>query len=748
MKSAIVVVLAAVLLLAPEFSEAQDLPLTQYVVPFVGTGPNPTAKAGPGAIAGNTFPGAVCPDGMLAWSPDTPTSVKAKGGYWYPDSTIIQFSLTHFSGRGVTYLMDIPFMPIALPITESPGTDWVSLAARFSHSNEQASPGYYSVKFDNEVRTELTATTRSGMARFSFPDNSAAALCIKTDGFVSVSGKEVTGYHNATIGGKARPFRIYFVAQFDQPFQSVRTWNGGAVSSASTQTGDTCGAIVAFNSEAGATIQVRVGISFVSIENAGLNLAAENGDRGFSAIRRKAESAWNSVLNLIQVTGGTKENLQNFYTALYHCFIHPNVLEDVNGEYLGMDGKVHTVSAGRHQYQNITAWDSYRTLMPLIAIVAPEKSSDVCQSLVNFALQDAAIRPDGGGFPRWQQVNRNSGGMIGDGDDNIIASSYVFGARRFDTTAALAIADKGASTPDVTSDGFQVRSSLNEYLKLGYIPAGVPASVSKTLEYCNSDFALAQYALAMGDKKKHDVYLQRAQNWKNLFDPPAGLLRPKNEDGSWGANFSPSTRAGYTEGTASQYVWLVNFNLKGLVDAMGGNKSAIARLDTFFTHVNAGSGTVYMYIGNETDFEVPWIYNFVGAPWRTQEVVRRIQTETFTTLPGGLAGNDDAGALSSWYVFSALGFYPQIPGTDILVLGSPLFQKAVMHLRDGDVTIVGRGAENGAPFVRQLSMNGKAWNRPWIRFADIARGGTLDFTLSSEKDTGWGSGAEDAPPSY
>jgi predicted alpha-1,2-mannosidase len=744
-KSAFVFAIAAV----TGFTSAQEHRLTKYVNPFIGTAPNPLPKVGPGAFSGNVFPGAVYPDGMFAWSPDTPRSIKSKGGYSYDDTTIMQFSLTHFSGRGVTYLMDVPFMPVSGPITVSPGSDWSALSESFSHANESAAPGYYRVKLNNGILTELTATSRTGMGRFSFPSASVAGIVVRADGYISVHGNEVNGYHNTKIGGGSRPFKLYFVAQFDKPFQSSSTWNGGLISSSSEQAGDSCGAILSFGSAPDCVVQVRTGISFVSIENARLNLRAENAGLAFDAIKAKADSTWNSVLSLIQVSGGSHQNLTIFYTALYHCFLHPNILEDVNGQYPGMDEKIHTVISGHHQYQNISSWDIYRTLIPLLAIIAPEKSSDVCQSLVNYALQDAAVRPHGGGFPRWEQVNRNSGGMIGDGDDIIIAFSHAFGAAQFDTTRALEIMDKGASTPGLTSDGFAVRSKLREYLVLGYVPASERASVSKTLEYCNDDFALAQYARALGDQRKSDLYGRRAQNWRNLFDGSTRCLRPRNDDGTWVPDFSSSTKKGaYTEGTPAQYVWMVNFNFRELIDSLGGNNAAIVRLDTFFTQLNAGYNSVYSYIGNETDFEVPWVYDFAHAPWRTQKIVRRIQTEVFTTEPGGLAGNDDGGALSSWYVFSALGFYPVIPGTDVLVLGSPLFQKAVVHRSRSDLIILGNGAADHAPYIQRLSVIGKAWDKPWLRFSEIANGGSLQFDLSAVPNTAWGSSEENAPPSF
>lgn len=721
---------------------ATELPLTQFVNPFIGTAPCPGLKTGFKASAGNVFPGVVCPRGMLAWSSDTTHAYTAPGGYWYPDQTIRGFSLTHFSGRGVMYLMDIPFMPIVQPVAVSPGTDWDQFAASFSHMNETASPGYYRVKFDNGIETELTATPRTGMARFTFPAQSPATLLIHAGSSVSINGRQVAGFCHDTIGGKKRTFTIYFVAEFDRPFLAARTWLGKSIRPETGARGDNCGAILTFDTATNSVVEARVGISYVSLENARENLAQENPAWNFSAVRQKTDAMWNTVLNRIQVEGGTGEAKQIFYTALYHCFMHPNLLDDANGQYPGMDGKIHTVASGHHQYQNIPAWDQYRSLAPLIAILSPAETSDIAQSLVNYAQQDASVRANGGGLPRWEQVNRNSAGMVGDGDDAIIASAFAFGANQFDTAGALAAMDKGASQPGTTSDGFEVRRGLKDYLALGY----VPGSVSATLEYCTADFALAQFARALGDRQKYVTYQNRAQNWKHLFDDSTGLLRPKNADGSWAADFSPATRKGFTEGTAAQYVWMVNFNLGGLIEKMGGAEKAVVRLNHFFTSLNSGFGAETAYMGNEPCEGMPWTYDFAGVPAGTQKVVRRIQNELFTARPDGLPGNDDAGALSSWYVFSALGLYPEIPGVAGLVIGSPAFPEATIHLDNGaTIQVIGEHASPENCYVQKFELNGKDFETPWLPWSALSQGATLSFRLG-ETPSSWGKNS--SPPSF
>lgn len=518
---------------------AAEIPdLTQHFDPFIGTSWTEFPTGGVGYDNGNTFPGAAFPMGMVQWSPDTPPAAGVVSGYLYLHKIITGFPLTHFSGRGVKYLQDIPFLPIVKAVETSPGTHWNDYSVGFAHTREESHPGYYGVTLDSDVKIELTATPRSGMARIQFPAGGSHNLLIRADSQVNiVNAKEITGFHASTIGGGSRPYTVYFAAQFDQPFATSGTWDRDTLKAASnTATATSCGAFVTFDGASTAPVQVKVGLSFVSIENAQANLAAENPGWNFDAIRRDADQAWNTQLNRIQVTGGTKDETRTFYTALYHCFFHPNLLDDVNGQYPGMDGALHTVEKGHHQCQNIPAWDQYRSHAALRALLTPNVMADVAQSLVNYAQQDAKARPASGGLPRWQQINRNSAGMVGDGDCAIIATAYAFGVKDFDTAGALAAMHKGASVAGTTSDGHAVRDGLADYIAKGY----VPTRASVTLEYCVADFAISQFAAALGDKEKHDLYLSRAQNWKNLFNPATGYLQPRDAAGAFSPNPYPS----------------------------------------------------------------------------------------------------------------------------------------------------------------------------------------------------------------
>ncbi|HEX4203226.1 MAG TPA: GH92 family glycosyl hydrolase, partial [Ktedonobacteraceae bacterium] len=700
-----------------------ELNLTQYVNPFIGTNPCPGCTYGFGFDTGDVFPGAAYPMGMVQMSPDTPAHIP--GGYYYPDSTIKDFSLTHFSGRGCSDSQDIPFMPF---VGSGP-----SSSSLFSHNSEVAHPGYYKVHLDDpNVTVEVTATPHTGMTQLTYPPSTQAGLYINAGGSIKgstnasvsihTSNQEVSGQTTSTIGCGSAHYTLYFAAHFDQPFSSA-SGNG------------TSAATLFFNTTTNQVVHTRFGVSYVSLANAEANLAAENdGSASFSAVESAADAAWNARLNSIQVSGGTPNQLAVFYTALYHTFFHPNIYSDVNGQYLGFDGQVHTVASGHAQYENITSWDSWRSLMPLRAILAPSESVDIAQSLVNDALQGD------GHLPRWEQKSADSEGMNGDGADIEIASIYAFGNTGFDTASALSAMVNGQP---------KIRAGYTNYVTKGYVTQGDAGnSASNTQEYTNDDFALSQFARALGNMPDYKAYLQRSNNWTNLFDSTAGgYIFPRNGDGSW-ASTSITSGTGFQEDDSSQSTWMEPFNLAGLIDKLGGNAAVVKRLNTFFTQLNAGPNSQYVYMGNEPSLETPWTYDFAGAPAQTENVVRCIQDQLYTNTPGGLPGNDDAGAMSSWYVFSAIGLYPDIPGVGGFVLGSPLFPSATVQLAGGHtLQINATNAADGNPYVQSLTVNHKPSSNLWLPWKTVARGGMLDFALGSSASR-WGTSPSDAPPSF
>ncbi|WIX98628.1 lectin [Amycolatopsis mongoliensis] len=717
------------------------------VNPFIGT-----------SNAADDFPGADVPFGMVQWSPDTPSRPDG-GGYEYNDSSITGFSLTHLSGPGCGADGDVPILPTV-------GAVNTGASVSFSHSTESASPGAYSVGLGNGVTTELTTALRSGIGRFTFPSTSQANLQFKLNGsqngtsnqtWTVVSPTEVSG--SVTSGhfcGAGFTYTLYFDVVFDRAFSSSGTaaaaavtpkaspgkLHGAAASAAAAAPAAGPGsAYVRFDTTTNPTVQAKVGISYVSVANAVANRAADIPAFDFAATKQAAHDSWNALLGRIQVAGGTAAQQRVFYTALYHSLLHPNVFSDRNGQYIGFDNQVHTVASGHSaHYANFSGWDIYRTQAQLSALLAPAQTSDIAQSMI-------ADYAQGGTLPKWSQNNGETYVMVGDPGTAILASYYAFGARNFDTAAALQAMLKEAGTPN------NVRPGLNATNAPGYLPANGTyqccnfyGPVSTQLEYDTADFALSAFAGALGDTANQAFYAGRAQNWKNTFNPASGFMQPKDAGGGWTAGFTPASGSNFVEGTSWQYTGMVPFNVAGLAAARGGNASLVSYLDSVLAGFH-GSGGTQADLGNEPSLELPWEYDYVGQPYKTQKVVRQVQDQIWTDAPGGLAGNDDLGAMSAWYVFSALGFYPMTPGTADLALGSPLFTQAVVTLPSGaTLTVNAPAAADNAPYVQSASWNGASWNNAYAPTSALTSGGTLAFTLGTSPNTAWA--ASNPPPSY
>jgi predicted alpha-1,2-mannosidase len=707
-----------------------------HVDPFIGTGPAPGTGYGLEFDGGDVFPGAAYPTGMLAWSPDT-VEHRIPGGYDYPDHTIGGFSLTHFSGRGCTVYQDVPIMPIVGELAVSPRSRPTLMPATFSHANESAAPGYYAVTLDDGINAQLTVTPRTGIGAITFPGGSSAGtgtVVINAGGSVNdtfdsqvvidPARQLVTGYTVSQVGCGTDRYTLYFAIAFDRPFTSYGTWaedqlQTGATSAKAAHSG----AYLTFDTTNDRRAQLKPAISYVSIDNALANLQTEDPGWDFAGVRDAARAAWNNVLDLIDVSDASNTaDLTVFYTALYHTFFHPTIFSDANGDYIGFDDQVHHVSPGHAHYHNIPGWDQYRSLIQLRAILAPNQASDIIQSLVDDAEQG------GGGMPRWEQANRNSDGMVGDSPGAYVSNAYAFGAREFDAQAALAALDFGASVVGATSGGHPVREYGEAWMRLGY----VPDQPSITLEYATDDFAIAQFAHALGSEDLSARYMQRAANWVYTFNPQTGYVESRDAGGNFTSSDHASACCGFVEGNAAQYTWMVPFDYARLFDLLGGKSVAIERLDQFFSQVNAGEHRPYAWIGNEPSLDSPWVYDFAGAPSRTQAVVRQIQRSLFIDSPGGMPGNDDGGTISAWYVFSALGLYPEVPGVGGFAIGSPMFASAVVHVGNGQVLhIIGDGAAADAPYVQSLMLDGSAWESSWIDWSRLANGATLEFTLAA-----------------
>jgi predicted alpha-1,2-mannosidase len=745
------------------------------VNPFIGT-----------TNSADDFPGADVPFGMVQWSPDTPSRPDG-GGYEYNDSSITGFSLTHLSGPGCPAEGDIPVLP-TVGAVDTTATD------SFSHSNESAQAGYYQVALANGVTTQLTATTRTGMADFTFPASTEANLIFKLDDsatpdtattFNVISDTEVQG--SATTGdfcGAGNSYTVYFDMQFSEPFSTSGTFDSAGLqhgarhlkigpnkpvrvkttsparterpnhpfyhgarprsraSEAPALTGP-AGSYLTFNTTSDQTVLAKVGVSYVSASNAAANLAAENPGWNFTSTQDSAEAAWNTILSKIQVGGGTTTQQAIFYTALYHALLHPNVFSDDNGQYMGVDGQVHTVDSGHSAfYTNFSGWDIYRSQAQLEALLDPQAASDTAESMVDDYAQDGML-------PKWMEDNGESYVMVGDPADSILADYYAFGATNFNTSSALS--DMVAEATNTNN----IRPGLNYLSAPGYLPAdgsygccNYYGPVSTTLEYDTADFAISAFAGALGNTADQQTFANRAQDWRNVLNPASGFDQPRDGNGDWASGFDPTSETDFVEADSWIYTGMVPFDLAGLAAAKGGDASMAAYLGTVLRSYTGADG--YAYVGNEPSIELPWEYDYVGQPWQTQETVRQVQDQIWTDTPGGLAdGNDDLGTMSAWYVWSALGMYPMTPGTGTLALGSPVFPEAVITLPSGNtLTIDGNGAADDAPYVQSATWNGSAWNDAYAPAAAITSGGTLSYTLGTTADTSWASGAPAAPPSY
>ena len=752
-----------------------------FVNPLAGTGSAPVA---PGSVG--EFPGADLPFGMIQWSPDTTPDRITGSGYSYADSHISGFSLTHMSGTGCASYGDVPVLPTVGPI----GTDPENASATFSHAHEQASPGRYEVALGRSgLTSELTVTTRTGLSRFSFPRTAQANVLLKVAGsangvtrssFRVVGSDEITG--QVTSGqfcDTGTPYTLYFAARFNRPFSSVGGWNGAVVSPGSRScAGEGCGAYASFDATTDRVVMMKVGISFVSVGNATGNMLTEDSGWSLGRVEAAATKDWNAILGRVRIGGGSRSQQRTFYTALYHSLLHPNVASDDNGQYIGPDHRVHR-SQSRLQYANFSEWDIYRSEIQLIALLAPHRAGDMVQSLVNDAEQ-------GGWLPKWEIVGGDAAQMNGDSADPIIADAYAFGVRNFDVKAALAAMVKGADVAE-SPHGLQIeRQYLSQYLTQHYVNAGsldltssdYSIGGSVTLEYAIDDFSIAQLALAQGDRSLYGTMMQRAHNWEYLINPATGYVQARNADGSFpeGPAFETSMfedggQLGFEEGNAIQYTWSVPQDLAALGSLMGGNSSAVAKLNTFFTHLNAGRFSPYDWAGNEPSLWTPWEFDYFGAPWRTQDVVRQIADTLYSDHPDDEPGNDDLGAMSSWYVWAAMGMYPVTPASADLALASPLFPDIVISLPDNRTLVLHAPKASAATaYIHALTITGTrldtpasacpsgagapaspqagTWVRPWLPSSVLSTGGILTYQLSDRPDTSWGAAPADGPPSF
>jgi predicted alpha-1,2-mannosidase len=776
---------------AQERAPVAERDAASEVNPFIGT-----------TNGGNVYPGATMPFGMVAFSPEvTPLPGKryamaAPGGYEWRANGVRGFSLTHVSGTGCAGASgDIPIMPVTVPVDVSPSSVDAGMlySSLLDHGREQASPGAYAITLGNGVAVSLGAGERTAAARFVFPagDDRQANLLFRTsdnevgssDSTIridpatrtvsgSVTGGNFCGY--LAEGGSRSYYTLHFVAQFDQPFRTGGTWQDDTLhAGASEGTGGTgygahgfppagkgAGGWISFDPAQAATVNMRVGVSYVDDAGARANLQAENpAGTTLETTQAAARAAWNKTLGQIRIEGGTPDERTVFYTALYHALLEPNLHSDADGRYRGFDSAVHRLARGqRAQYANYSGWDVYRSQLQLVTLLDPQRGSDIAQSLLNQAEQN------GGVWDRWTHLTGATSVMNGDPSPPSLAAIHAFGGRGFDLQRAYASLKQAATVPnalDLGRKGCPVlcaaqRPGLDAWLKLHYMPVGAPGwgMVSDTLEMAAADFGLSELALAAGDDTGAKTFRERSGWWRNLFNPQAtadgGYLQPRNADGSWPA-FDPVSYDEFVEGSGAQYLWMVPFDPAGLVETLGGREAAIARLDTFFRKPDGSwavtkSGPLHSELDNEPSIAAPWLYDFVGQPWKTQATVRAAMRQIWTNAPEGISGNDDLGQMSSWYVWSALGLYPLYPGRAELVIGSPLFPNVTIERPGARIDIRARNAAMDVPYVQALQVDGKDSGHAWLPAEFIKRGGTLDFTLGTSPNETWGT--KMMPPSF
>ena len=719
---------------------------------FIGTGAD-----------GNTFPGATLPFGMIQWSPDT----RPDGWYHYSDKTIRGFSLTHISGAGCAIYGDVPILPWSKAVGASDEPS--KFVAGFSHDKEEAHPGYYEVPLDDGTKTELTVAERAGIGRFEFLTgnprtlvfNAAGSATInaehreKDESSIEIHGKDtlVGTVHSGGFCGSPTHYVLYFVVKFQKPFASYGTWTDKVSANSTSATGHKAGAYVSFP-DGDDAILMKVGISFVSIANAQQNLAKEIPGWDFDAVQAAAKTTWSKTLNLVQAEGGTPEQRTLFYTGIYHSLLAPTLFSDENGDYTGFDWKVRRLPPGQKQFANFSDWDIYRNTIQFQALLFPEQTSQMMQSLVRDAEQS-------GRLPRWPVANDVSYVMGGDSSAVLLSEAYAFGARDFDHKSALKYMIKGATVPGKGLHNWAERPGLEDYLAKGYIPVSKDQenAASITLEYANADFAVSRFAAAIGDAQNAAMLLKHAQTWRNLFDKEGGWIRPRTADGNfldsgWDPDkliphhtgWDKSDQMGFEEGSTWQYTFMLPFNYAGLFQEMGGNENVIPRLDKFFEKLS-GWALPNFTVTNEPDFCAPYAYLWTSEPWKTQQVIDRIRKETFTTKPDGLPGNDDLGATSGVYVWSAIGIYPEIPGVAGFTIGTPMFSRVTMHLGNGrqlEISSKGEGV-----YVRGIRVNGAPHASSWLKLSELSQPkNTMEFTLQSEPNRNWASKPAEFPPSF
>jgi len=705
---------------------------TQYVNPFIGTG------AVHGSLSGNNYPGATVPFGMIQLSPDTreaPDWAQASG-YDYNDQTIYGFSHTRLSGTGASDLIDLLLLPTSEGRTSS----------NFSHTAEKAQPGYYQVMLADEgINAELTATTRTGIHRYSYPNGKEAQLIIDLDHSANkgswnrriinsqiriVNDHAIEGYRIITGWAKLR--KVYFYIEFSSPILSSSLRDGDRqYENTPVINGSNLHAMLRFGKLNEKPLICKVALSPVSTDNAQLNLKQEASHWDFNQYTTDADRLWEKELEKINIQG-TDLQKTIFYTALYHTLIQPNTISDVNGEYMAADYTTRQLSANEIHYTTFSLWDTFRGAHPLYTLLNADRVTDFVKSMIRQYEYY-------GYLPVWQLWGQDNYCMIGNHSIPVIVDAILKGIPGIDIEKAYE-AVYNSSVISHPNSPFEV------WEKYGYMPENIQTqSVSITLEQAFDDWCVAQLAKKLGKNNDHERFMKRSAFYRNLFNPETGFFQSKNDKGEWIEPFDPykyGANGGYpfTEGNAWQYFWYVPQNIPDLITLTGGNKAFTTKLDTFFTvnHQSGelndnASGFVGQYAhGNEPSHHVAYLYTCAGEPWKTQKYVAHIMNNLYNDTSSGYAGNDDCGEMSAWYIFGALGFYPVNPASGEYIIGTPMLEEATIHLPDGKTFAIKAPRKKGNEiYIRSIKLNGKKYTKNYITHQDILNGGTLEFVMSA-----------------
>jgi predicted alpha-1,2-mannosidase len=737
--------LLCLLLLLPAPSPSQNpaqKDLTRFVDPFIGTGGH-----------GHTFPGAIVPFGMMQLSPDTRlTGWDGSSGYHYSDSVVYGFSHTHLSGTGISDYGDILLMPtvgdVYLNATNGNQTD-KGYASRFSHQNETARPGYYSVKLDDEnIFVELTATKRAGLHRYTYPSTDQANIILDlqhrdkvTESWLRITGgRTFVGWRRSEAW--ARNQIVYFAGEFSQPFTGWGVARDDKIYEGEREMrGRNVKAFFRFEASGATPVMVRIGISAVSTDGARKNLAAELNHWDFERVRANAQRAWNAELSKIEVNGGTEAQRRNFYTALYHAMTAPNLFMDMDGQYLGRDFKIHR-SEGFDNYTVFSLWDTFRAAHPLYTIIDQKRTLDFIRTFL-------AQYEQGGRLPVWELAANETDTMIGYHAVSVIADAAVKGIDGFDKEKALAAMKHSAELKHF---------GLDAYTRHGYIESEEEReSVSRTLEYAYDDWCIAEMARLLGRREDYQRYIARAQFYKNIFDSGSDFMRPRT-NANWLTSFEPrEVDFNFTEANSWQYTFFVPHDVGGLIALMDGKENFARKLDEMFAAESKTTGRDQADItgligqyahGNEPSHHIAYLYNYAGQPWKTQFRVHQIMDKFYKPEPDGLIGNEDCGQMSAWFVLSAAGFYPVTPGSPVYAIGSPLFPEVRFSLENGKSFVIkAHGVSAKNIYIQSATLNGRPYRKSYLLHSDLMSGGELVFEMGAQPNVRWGARETDIPVS-